>query len=280
MSNIASRAASLAALGVVMMKQKQLYIIRHGQALHNPRAEAARHAGCSYNEFLELMKQDDVLDAPLTQQGKKEALSITPISNVDLVVSSPLSRALETADLLFNNKQHPKRRICVEEFREINGLLLNAKRRRVGELQEQFPLWDFSQLTQQEDLLWTSELESQQACSERGYRGFCWLMHRPEESIVLVTHGGLLRFSMTQHSNIKLVDGRLLQQEQETEERRPVSKRFGNCEVRRYQMSWDDEQVESSSSNGDINAKPTIKLTEVDFNTEAEESEAEVESSI
>jgi len=224
------------------------------------------------------MKQDDVLDAPLTEKGKKEALSITPIPNVGLVVSSPLSRALETADLVSNiQQQHPKR-ICVEEFREINGLLLNAKRSCVGELQDKFLLWDFSQLSSQQDDLWTSELESQQACSERGYhQGFCWLMHRPEEYIILVTHGGLLRFSMTQHSNTKSGDGRL---QRETEERRPVSKRFGNCEVRRYQMCWDDEQVDSSSSNGDINTKPTIRLTEVDFNTEAEESGAEVESSI
>jgi hypothetical protein len=38
--------------------KKQLWIVRHGQAAHNPRAEAAREAGCSHDEFLELMRQN------------------------------------------------------------------------------------------------------------------------------------------------------------------------------------------------------------------------------
>ena len=36
---------------------KTLWIIRHGQAMHNPRAEAAKEAGCTYEEFLDLMRR-------------------------------------------------------------------------------------------------------------------------------------------------------------------------------------------------------------------------------
>ena len=44
---------------------KVLHLVRHGQAAHNVRAEPARHAGCSYDEFLELMRLDDAFDAGL-----------------------------------------------------------------------------------------------------------------------------------------------------------------------------------------------------------------------
>ena len=43
--------------------KKTLHFLRHGQAQHNPRAEAARAAGCSFDDFLRLMKEDDAFDA-------------------------------------------------------------------------------------------------------------------------------------------------------------------------------------------------------------------------
>ena len=52
---------------------KRVHLVRHGQALHNPRAEAARHGGCSFDEFLKLMKEDDAFDADLTVLGKHQA---------------------------------------------------------------------------------------------------------------------------------------------------------------------------------------------------------------
>jgi hypothetical protein len=80
---------------------KILYIVCHGQALHNPRAEAAEAAGgCSIDKFLELMRQDDALDAELTELGLQQARACheTHFQHaeslehlVDLVVSSTLS---------------------------------------------------------------------------------------------------------------------------------------------------------------------------------------------
>jgi broad specificity phosphatase PhoE len=229
---------------------KNLWIIRHGQAMHNPRAEAAKEAGCTYEEFLDLMRQDDALDADLTEEGEKQGNHVGGICTWDalqLVVSSPLSRSLRTADLAAPIR-HPKR-IALEDFREINGSFLNAKRRSVNELQLKFPDWDFGQLSQT-DNLWTEELETQSECAERGYRGFCWLMMRPEEHILLVCHGGILRFTMDQHPLVTMSD-------QRTRENltRPTSARFGNCELRKYQLSWDVDAKEQR----------TIKLTEIDI---------------
>ena len=79
--------------------RKHLWIVRHGQAMHNPRAEAAKEAGCSHDEFLDFMRQDDALDADLTEIGENQARTVGSKCAWDLlqlVVSSPLSRALHT----------------------------------------------------------------------------------------------------------------------------------------------------------------------------------------
>ena len=136
------------------------------QATHNPRAEEAKQNGCSHEQFLQFMQEDDEFDADLTPKGIEQARQCQvrnrhKLASVDLVVSSPLSRAIKTADpqngidievevevelledeendneknsstLTHTSRQrrrrHP-RRICIEELREINGWLLNAKRR-------------------------------------------------------------------------------------------------------------------------------------------------------
>jgi broad specificity phosphatase PhoE len=62
------------------------------------------------------------------------------VSDVQLVVSSPLSRALRTADLVHPpTESSKKRRIAIEHFREINGKLLNAQRRPKSDLVQKFP---------------------------------------------------------------------------------------------------------------------------------------------
>ena len=222
--------------------------------MHNPRAEAAKEAGCSHDEFLDFMRQDDALDADLTEIGEHQARTVGSKFAWDLlqlVVSSPLSRALHTADLIAPASQ--AKRVSVEDFREINGWLLNSKRRDVDELEIKFPDWDFGQLALS-DNLWTEELETQQETAERGYEGFCWLMRRPEEQILLACHGGILRFTMQQHPLVKVLDERT-----RGDLTRPPHARFGNCEIRKYQLDWDDHE----------NERPTIRLTEVD-NTETD----------
>lgn len=44
-----------------MMRAKTLYLTRHGQALHNVRAEGMRHNGCSIEDFMNQMKVSSIL---------------------------------------------------------------------------------------------------------------------------------------------------------------------------------------------------------------------------
>jgi len=225
--------------------------LRHGQATHNPRAEEAKAQGCSHETFMELMRQDDSLDSELTELGRLQAKNVCETFNshwgdFDLVVSSPLSRALQTAELAV--PPNIQNRLCYEDFREINGWLLNAKRRAISELKELFPRWNLEHLKHADDVYWTPTLESTTACGERGYQGLQWILERPEEKILLVTHGGILRFTMTEHPNVKVQDAR----QQGTD--RPAVSRFCNCELRRYQINWEEHS----------NDEGKVVLTEVD----------------
>jgi len=243
-----------------VFKNKKILFLRHGQAAHNPRAEEAKDNGCSHDTFLNLMKEDDKFDAELTELGEKQAMDgrimhQNRLTDVDLVVSSPLSRAMKTADLTLcpergvqssfplNATKHPKR-ICLEELREINGWLLNAKRRSRTDLKKIFhDRWDFDVLSE-EDETWTEEMESYADCGERGYQAFLWLLRRNEKQILVVSHGGILRFTMVDHPLVKLIDGR-------SED----AKRFNNCELRGYEISYD--------TNAGSPERPIVILTEI-----------------
>ena len=237
---------------------KRLFFLRHGQATHNPRAEEAKDNGCSQETFFDLMKEDDEFDAPLTDLGRNQALGggskhRERLDNIDLLVSSPLSRAIVTADLSI--KSHEKK-IAVDNFREISGLLLNARRRSRKELESLNPSWDFSNVSPHDDLWKPEALEDVMECSERGYQGLLWVASRSENNILVVTHGGLLRFCMEMHPKINVKD-----------QRDEKSRRFGNCELREYEMTWQLGTTPEESTIQDeqniFDCRPIITLTEI-----------------
>mmetsp|Transcript_11913 Transcript_11913/g.33022 ORF Transcript_11913/g.33022 Transcript_11913/m.33022 type:complete len:360 (-) Transcript_11913:126-1205(-) len=274
----------------------ELWILRHGQATHNPRAEKAKEEGCSFDEFLAWMRKDDSLDSPLTELGQEQANGVrrqlSSLDNddknrnkeFDLVISSPLSRALQTADLAFppsSSSSRLQRRICIEDFREINGSLLNAQRRTRRELRQLFPHWNFDHLASDPDDTWTADaLESYESVRERGRRGLAWILenagdwtetskkennrHEPPPRIpkvLLVAHGGILRQTMQEMpGEIRVVDGRVSsskqqqpqqpRQKDDEPQRRTSCSRFSNCELRRYSMEWWLEPREESTIDG------------------------------
>ena len=229
---------------------KDLWIVRHGQATHNPKAEAAKAAGCSFDEFLELMRQDDSLDSELTPLGieqaraahveYKERWSVKAAPAFDLVVASPLSRAIHTADLIVPPAMATNR-VCYESFREINGWLLNAKRRSRTDLAAKFPAWNFELLESEHDNDWTETLETNESGQKRGYQGLCWMLNRPEQRMLLVGHGGVLRHTMAFADKVTMVDERSIPNG------RQVQARFDNCEVRRYRLAWEDETLQTDA---------------------------------
>mmetsp|Transcript_24100 Transcript_24100/g.39490 ORF Transcript_24100/g.39490 Transcript_24100/m.39490 type:complete len:361 (+) Transcript_24100:41-1123(+) len=249
---------------------KRVLLLRHGQAFHNPRAEHARENGCDFETFLQLMMEDDQFDSALTDLGVNQAIEagkqghvLHALRNIEMVVSSPLSRALNTADLVHPVSDTTKspiksspRRVCIEDFREINGKLMNAQRLPRSDLERTHPHWCFKQVPALDES-WTEELESRDACSERGYSGLLWIMQQSEKNVLLVCHGGLLNYTMNNNSKVVLVDGREVQ----SEKQRCITTRFGNCELREFIMTvW--EPVLDEQNNGE-NTQPVITLEEV-----------------
>jgi len=291
---------------------KILYIVRHGQALHNPRAETAKDKGCSMEEFFRLMREDDALDADLTDLGREQAKQChrdhfvvegetryNPLG-IGLVVASSLSRTIDTADLVF--PPHPSTptntggdsgdsplsppRISVEKFREVNGDLLNGKRRAKSELVARNPSWNFDSLVTEEDESWTPELEQFEDTAERGYRGLVELLtgetyleennengssmkserlynKADTNTILLVCHGGILRYLMNMHPLVHLSDERTTNQDG-TNARKTVEARFDNCELRKYRLNWKDDVPDANDERNSDGSRRAILLSQLD----------------
>jgi hypothetical protein len=83
-----------------------------------------------------------------------------------------------------------------------------------------------------------------------------------------VCHGGLLNYTMNYHSRVLLADKRDMQG---CQERRCITKRFGNCEMREFRMAlvWDSDDFsmyendkECKQENGE-KSRPMIIMEEV-----------------
>lgn len=215
-----------------------LHFLRHGEATHNVNAESMRRNGCSYEKFIAQMAEDDEVDANLTERGKQQAKNTSlklssHTLHVQAIVSSPLSRALTTANIVFENHLDIVTRVCLEDLREHNGLLLNGKRRSKDELAKDFPEWNFDDLLPGQDKLWSKELESIDSVAERGYNVLHWIWDRRKlhSNIAIAGHGSLFHQLLNNHKHI-LADDEL-------------RIRFENCELRQCIMTAIDSEERS-----------------------------------
>mmetsp|Transcript_13074 Transcript_13074/g.28353 ORF Transcript_13074/g.28353 Transcript_13074/m.28353 type:complete len:626 (-) Transcript_13074:87-1964(-) len=151
-------------------------------------------------------------DARLTVKGRKEAKALRkilgqrpsggrPFTAFNLVVVSPLTRACETAKIVFGDtpgtyggEAVPPPRILVrEECRERFGRYVCDSRRSAAELELDFPNFDFSEIETNEDQIHTDERESALAIEERAIQFLQWLSSRPERCVAVVTHSEFVR---------------------------------------------------------------------------------------
>eukprot|EP00210_Caulerpa_lentillifera_P003467 g3309.t1 len=194
---------------------KVVHFIRHGHGYHNP--------PMSHNR----------LDARLTPLGWKQCFQLrqhllnmkTPFE-VELVVTSPLTRALETAVGVFGFEKpqtdselivlqrsadetgpgHPafyKSRhlpiIAQELCREcLQGNKCDT-RRTLTELKAEFPGVDFSKVEYEEDLLSQNvKKEWGEPAKKRALSFVKWMIHRPQTYIAVVSHCAFLSFVIQQ----------------------------------------------------------------------------------
>lgn len=156
--------------------------------------------------------EHELYDARLTAKGAQQAAKLRkllalrpsggrPFTAFDCVIVSPLTRACETANIIFGTSPGnyggidipPPRILVREECRERYGHYVCDGRRSVTELQAEFPLFDWTEMDSMDDTLWTDARESATHVRERSLQFLQMLSARPERCVAVVTHAEFLR---------------------------------------------------------------------------------------
>lgn len=209
---------------------------------------AIRQAGDAVHAEMALFRNPDrprsahpLHDARLTKKGARQAEKLRqllserpsggrPFTAFDLVITSPLTRACETTDIIFGDTPGtyggmvlpPPRVVVRDECRERFGRYVCDARRTVSELEQEFPSFNFDQMPSDDD--WVHHDEERESTLEvqaRALRFLNWLSARPERCVCVVTHSEFLRHLFGQFGDTL----------HETD-RGALQKRSRNCELR------------------------------------------------
>lgn len=209
---------------------KLLHLIRHAEGTHNVNSDYRNPAH---------------IDARLTPLGRNQCAElqkhiIQQRITVDCIVTSTLSRAIQTAQLSFNDQlsTKPVPLIACEDWRETVNYLCDT-RRSLSELKADYPNVDFSAVATQHDTIWERyermfgphdqytvhrESNDHAALALRSESAWKFILGREERSIALVSHSALFMHMFTR------LEGVLCYGDLEVQER--MRNKFGNCEIR------------------------------------------------
>ncbi|KAH1065455.1 hypothetical protein J1N35_030442 [Gossypium stocksii] len=215
---------------------KIIHLVRHGQAMHNVEGDKDRNALLSPHLF-------DAQLSPLGLQQvcklRKEVHARGLFRRIELVVTSPLYRTMQTAIGVFGNESSADggntdnfsakpgdldcpQIMAVELCRDRLGVRPCDMRRRVSECEALFPSIDFSMMDGEDDSMWNPDIrEPEEEIAARMVLFMNWLWTRPEQEIVIVSHGIILQQILKVLGNDchQAVSSALCQ-------------RFDNCELR------------------------------------------------
>eukprot|EP00927_Polykrikos_kofoidii_P072135 TRINITY_DN68286_c0_g1_i1.p1 TRINITY_DN68286_c0_g1~~TRINITY_DN68286_c0_g1_i1.p1 ORF type:complete len:241 (+),score=32.95 TRINITY_DN68286_c0_g1_i1:62-724(+) len=180
---------------------KRIVIVRHGQGFHNRGAGWLRIATM-------LLKSD----ARLTPAGQAQARAVRdaamkdpahPINGVEVVLCSPLSRAVETALLVFGDGDSPPR--CLAPLAAERCVLMCDVGRAPAELATTFPeVKDWEGFGDLDERWWWDDNKSVRKelwPVERAEEFKRTLMARREQSIAVVGHAGFFKCLCGEHMN-------------------------------------------------------------------------------
>jgi broad specificity phosphatase PhoE len=237
-----------------------IHMIRHAEGTHNV-ARAYR--------------DPSNLDARLTARGEEQCAQLAAncsaqqemLDGIELVVTSPLTRCVQTALLslpMLASGQHVKF-LAHEGVRETVNYVCD-QRRLISQISAEFPRVDFSLMSHDHDDVWQhyearlgtpaeydGHRESAELCAvaERG-RGFLtWLNSQPQRTVIVSSHSAFLRcfFSFGQSRGVPSMPAQTLDRRERHEARDvPVVRYCGddsafegmmradysNCELRSF----------------------------------------------
>lgn len=234
LSNASVRSMRKTALKMSIANKKIISVVRHGRTEMNDVLSQHSWGDPNFNDA-------ELWDTRLTEIGQKQARSLnlsvrSPDSrhahllHADLLVASPLSRALHTAELLFKDTKFfpsssgvrgsaPKKMVTPLASERV--YLSSDTGRHHSELSNEFPLWDYS-LLQPQHRWWYHDPAFEPRRTKKGevVNGYVewrpdgyyavageptevfrarmralrqWLETRPESRIVLVCHWAVAR---------------------------------------------------------------------------------------
>ncbi|XP_020080425.1 phosphoglycerate mutase-like protein 1 isoform X2 [Ananas comosus] len=195
---------------------KTLHLVRHAQGIHNVKGE---------NDHKEY-SSPELFDAHLSPLGWEQVSNLRKhvhkcglAKKIDLVITSPLLRTMQTAVGVFGGESYTDGInvpplmvenagnsnhlaisslncppfVAVEQCREHLGVHPCDKRRSISDYRPLFPAIDFSLIESDEDVLWKADVrEKNEEVASRGMKFINWLWTREEKEIAIVTHSGFL----------------------------------------------------------------------------------------
>ncbi|KAL8152379.1 hypothetical protein V2J09_010139 [Rumex salicifolius] len=189
---------------------KTIHLVRHAQGIHNVLGEK------NYKAYL----SPEYFDAELTPLGWKQVDNLRKhvhssglLKKIELVITSPLMRTMQTAVGVFGGEGYTDRMdvlplmvanagnsdrsaisslncppiAAVELCREHLGVHPCDRRRNIIDYHCLFPAIDFSMIESDEDVLWKADVrETKEELAARGMEFLKWLWTRKEREIAIL----------------------------------------------------------------------------------------------
>lgn len=182
---------------------KIIHFQRHGQGFHNVICETWRELTGNPVNLVSTdpkenpMLREYVLDSPLTEVGRQQCLACRDEASrlqPEIVVVSPLVRAIQSAELSWSTHRSTVPWVAHEGCREELGLLVCNKRRSISEIQTVYPDIDFSLCAQDDTdtLFMEDQREPPRANTQRVYDFLLYLRDLPQTEIAVVGHSAWL----------------------------------------------------------------------------------------
>lgn len=188
--------------------RKLLHFVIHAESTQDQ--AALKFAECDPHRKTEVYENMQYFDAPLSEEGRNQCKRFTcsehaaELVHVDLVLVSPLTRALQTATEIFPaiGSLAAPRVVVLESLREFNSSAPRPSdwRRLRSDLEPEYSGFDFSFLSPSIDMiLGPGMVEHPDYCDARLMWLLAWLGRQPESNVACVTHPAVMARLFSQH---------------------------------------------------------------------------------
>lgn len=163
---------------------KILYCVRHGESIHYK--QFFKYGSSSYYDKL-------YKDSKLTDRGHEQSNNLSTwdkINKIDLVITSPQYRALQTTSNIFQDHLGSKKIIALESVREYPLSFQKCNQRsKKSLLKKDFIHINFDNIKTDEDNIWSKDKSESLISLENRVGDFLnFIKNRPEKTICLISH--------------------------------------------------------------------------------------------